>query len=80
MLLRVHSLSYVRVLITLAGRCVFFTEGVLHSSRPNVSSQPRLALALRITTPEVSEALLSTYVSKGDGENADDGWSGVGTV
>jgi ectoine hydroxylase-related dioxygenase (phytanoyl-CoA dioxygenase family) len=35
------------------GECVFFNEGVLHSSGPNRSASPRLALALRLTTPEV---------------------------
>ena len=36
------------------GQAIFFSEGALHSSGPNCSDQPRLALALRITTPEVN--------------------------
>ena len=35
------------------GECVFFTEATLHSSEANLSKVPRVAYALRFTTPEV---------------------------
>ena len=35
------------------GECVFFSEATLHSSDANLSDVPRIAYALRFTTPEV---------------------------
>jgi ectoine hydroxylase-related dioxygenase (phytanoyl-CoA dioxygenase family) len=35
------------------GQAVFFTEKVFHGSEPNTSNIPRVALAMRFTTPEV---------------------------